>query len=52
MIPELRQIIATRNRLVHVYDDVDHLILWDVVHSELPDLKVTLGQVLKEMPDA
>lgn len=27
LVPELRQIIATRNRIIHVYDNVDHLIL-------------------------
>lgn len=38
VVPELRQIIATRNRIIHVYDNVDHLILWDVVQSQLPSL--------------
>lgn len=39
-IPELRQIVGTRNRIILAYDEVDHLILWDVVQSELPALKV------------
>jgi uncharacterized protein with HEPN domain len=34
LVPELRQIVATRNRIIHVYDNVDHLILWDVVQTQ------------------
>lgn len=33
-----RQIIATRNRIVHGYDDVDCLIIWDIATRELPQL--------------
>jgi uncharacterized protein with HEPN domain len=29
---------AMRNRVVHVYFDVDPDILWDTVHSDLPKL--------------
>ena len=50
-IPELRQIVATRNRIIHGYDDVDHLILWDVVQSELPGLKHRLLVAL-DFPNA
>ena len=49
-IPELRQIVATRNRIIHVYDEVDHLILWDVVQSELPGLKAKLIAALDGNP--
>lgn len=31
-----RQIIATRNRIVHGYDDVDWQIIWDIATVELP----------------
>ena len=48
LVPELRQIVATRNRIIHVYDNVDHLILWDVVQSQLPDLKLRLQAALDE----
>lgn len=27
LIPELRRIVATRNRIIHVYDAVGHLLL-------------------------
>lgn len=48
LVPELREIIATRNRIIHVYDNVDHLILWDVVQSQLPGLKIRLQAALDE----
>lgn len=48
VVPELKQIIATRNRIIHVYDNVDHLILWDVVQSQLPGLKIRLQAALDE----
>ncbi|MCU0306071.1 MAG: DUF86 domain-containing protein [Thermoanaerobaculales bacterium] len=37
-----RQIVGTRNRLIHGYDAVDHDILWGIVDRELP---VLLGQL-------
>jgi uncharacterized protein with HEPN domain len=30
------QIIGMRNRLIHVYDDVDLAIVWDTVQNDLP----------------
>ena len=29
VIPDLRRIVGTRNRIIHVYETVDQLILWD-----------------------
>jgi len=48
--PEIswRQIVGTRNRLVHGYDAVDHDILWRIVSDELPELVEKLGAVLSE----
>ena len=38
--PEIpwREIIGTRNRLIHGYDAVDYNILWDIVTSDFPPL--------------
>jgi uncharacterized protein with HEPN domain len=33
-----REIIGTRNRLVHGYDAVDYDILWDIVAADFPPL--------------
>lgn len=40
-----------RNRVTHVYFDVDVGIIWDVVQSELPILKTQIQQILKEMSE-
>ena len=32
------EIIGTRNRMVHGYDDVDLSILWDIIKNDLPPL--------------
>ncbi len=34
--PDLRKIVALRNRLIHGYDAVDHEIMWDLVTVKLP----------------
>jgi uncharacterized protein with HEPN domain len=31
LVPELPRIISTRNRIIHVYEGVDHVILWDAI---------------------
>jgi uncharacterized protein with HEPN domain len=38
--PEIpwREIIGTRNRLIHGYDAVDYDILWDIVMTDFPQL--------------
>lgn len=33
-----RQIVGMRNRLVHVYFDIDLPLVWDTVRHDLPDL--------------
>lgn len=33
-----REIIGTRNRLIHGYDAVDYNILWDIVTADFPSL--------------
>jgi len=51
VIPDLRDIVDTRNRLVHGYDDIDYGLLWDIVHDEIPSLHVTLEALLLDAPD-
>ncbi|HPP46501.1 MAG TPA: DUF86 domain-containing protein, partial [Accumulibacter sp.] len=33
-----RQIIATRNRLIHGYLGIDNDILWSIIESDIPAL--------------
>jgi len=48
VIPDLGKIIGMQNRIVHAYDKIDHEILWDAIHSDLPDLKIKLEKYLTE----
>jgi uncharacterized protein with HEPN domain len=41
-----RQIVGTRNRLVHGYDEVDYDVLWRIVADELPPLIEQLLAIL------
>jgi uncharacterized protein with HEPN domain len=44
-----RQIIATRNRLIHGYLGIDDDTLWSIVRDDLPQLRIAL-RVLVEDP--
>ncbi len=41
-------IVGMRNRLVHGYAQIDHDILWRVIHDDLPRLIVLLERELRE----
>ena len=40
------EIIGTRNRLIHGYDEVDFDFLWNVVRNDLPSLIKQLNKIL------
>ncbi len=46
-IPDLRKIVGMRNRLIHGYDEVDYNIVWDVIRTNVPDLRRQLEAVLE-----
>ena len=46
-----REIAGLRNRVTHVYFDVDINIIWDVVHSELPLLKTQIQEIIEEIDE-
>ena len=46
LIPELRQIVGLRNRVIHGYDAVDDEIVWDIVRNKLPGLQVRVAELL------
>jgi len=50
VIPDLHRIVGTRNRIIHVYETVDQLILWDAIQNDLPGLKASLRDVLSTIP--
>ncbi len=40
-----RQIIATRNRLIHGYLGIDNDILWDIIQGDIPSIIKELQQI-------
>ncbi|MDA1050660.1 MAG: DUF86 domain-containing protein [Planctomycetota bacterium] len=42
------EVKAFHNILVHAYDNIDHSIVWDVIHSKLPLLLANVEQLLAE----
>ena len=40
-----RQIIGTRNKLIHGYSGLDDQIIWDIVSSEIPKLAELLSTI-------
>lgn len=49
-ISEYRRIIAFRNILIHGYAEVDHRLVWDIVESKLPTLRLEVSSLLDERP--
>ena len=45
-LPDLPNIVAFRNRLIHGYDTVDDSIVWNIAQEELPSLEASLRQWL------
>lgn len=50
-IPNLRDIVDTRNRIVHGYESVDYSLLWDIVQDDIPPLLVLVRDLLRDAPD-
>ncbi len=36
--PDLRRAVALRNRIIHGYDDINDVVIWDIVQTNLPPL--------------
>jgi uncharacterized protein with HEPN domain len=47
-LPEFRQIVGLRNRVIHGYDDVNADIVWNMVEHMLPSLQTRLVDLLGE----
>jgi len=43
-----RKIIGMRNRLIHVYFDIDYDVVWQTVHKNIPELIEIMQKLLKE----
>ena len=49
-IPDLREIVAFRNILIHGYAIVDSKRVWRVIHESLPELRKAVDRLLGEDP--
>lgn len=47
-LPHAREIINTRNRIIHGYDSVQPEFLWSLVLKHIPALKEDVNLLLKE----
>ena len=48
IIPNSKDVIATRNRLIHAYDSVQPEFLWGLVIRHIPELKKDIERLIKE----
>ena len=48
-IPELPQIVAFRNQLIHGYATVRAITIWNVAQGSLPALLVCVNSILEEL---
>jgi uncharacterized protein with HEPN domain len=47
-IPDVREIVGVRNRLIHGYRAVDDRIIWDAVQDELPRLEANVAILMSD----
>lgn len=45
-IENARNIIGTRNRIIHSYDNISDEIIWTIITRELPSLKAQISKYL------
>lgn len=48
-IPDLPQIVAFRNQLIHGYAAVNHSTVWNVIQTSLPPLLACVRSLLQEL---
>ena len=47
-ITDVTDIIGMRNRIVHGYDQVDHVTVWSTAVEELPEFRAELREIITE----
>jgi uncharacterized protein with HEPN domain len=48
-IPNAKNIIGTRNRIIHSYDNISDDVIWTIVIRELPILKTQIDKLTTEI---
>ena len=51
IIPNSREVIATRNRIIHSYENVDPAFLWSLITRHIPLLKRDIEIIIKEIEE-
>lgn len=46
-ITDARRIVNLRNLVIHAYDDVDTIVIWGILQSDLPQLKKQVKDLLE-----
>lgn len=44
-----RQLVATRNRLIHAYPGIDDDTIWSIIQDDIPALMVALGRYQRKV---
>jgi uncharacterized protein with HEPN domain len=47
-IRDAKNIIGTRNRITHSYDNISDEVIWTIIVRELPSLKIQIDDFLKD----
>lgn len=47
-IENAKNIIATRNRIIHSYDNISDELIWTIICKELPKLKVQVDKLIEQ----
>ncbi len=48
-IPDIGDIIAFRNILIHGYAGIEHARVWNIAHDSLPNLQTVVAALLEEL---
>ena len=43
----IRSAVTMRNKLIHDYNMIDYVVVWDTVRNDIPELQKTCQQLLK-----
>jgi uncharacterized protein with HEPN domain len=49
--PEIqwRQIVTTRNKIIHEYFHVSYVMVWEIIKTDLPLLEIQVDKILSEL---